>query len=144
MADDAVFAGAALRRLRRKEGMTQAAMAERIGISPSYLNLIERNQRPLTARVMMQVVDRFDFDPRGFREDESIGGVAGLVRRFQDERFADLGIDRDDHARLDGLVGARLVLAAFVASLGLVIGALGASFEEEHYIRHIAFVDEET
>lgn len=98
MADDAVFAGAALRRLRRKEGMTQAAMAERIGISPSYLNLIERNQRPLTARVMMQVVDRFDFDPRGFREDESIGGVAGLVRRFQDERFADLGIDRDDIA----------------------------------------------
>ena len=98
MADEAVFAGATLKRLRRKEGMTQAAMAERIGISPSYLNLIERNQRPLTARVMMQVVERFDFDPRGFREDESIGGVAGLGRRLQDERFADLGIDRDDVA----------------------------------------------
>lgn len=37
-----------------------------------------------------------------------------------------------------------LVLAGFVASLGLVIGALGASFEEENYIRHIAYVDEET
>jgi|GEM_PF-294255 len=37
-----------------------------------------------------------------------------------------------------------MVLAGFVASLGIVIGALGASFEEENYIRHIAFVDEET
>lgn len=41
-------------------------------------------------------------------------------------------------------VGRYLVLAGFVASLGLVIGALGASFEEENYIRHIAYVDEET
>lgn len=96
MADEAVFAGAAIRRLRRREGLTQAAMAERLGISPSYLNLMERNQRPLTARVMMQVIDRFDFDPRALKEDESVGGVAGLARRFQDERFADLGIDRED------------------------------------------------
>ncbi|MEL6178979.1 MAG: DUF2391 domain-containing protein [Myxococcota bacterium] len=35
-------------------------------------------------------------------------------------------------------------LAAFVASLGLIIGAMGASFEDEDYIRHVAFVDEET
>ena len=111
MADDALFAGAALRRLRRRENLTQAAMAERLGISPSYLNLIERNQRPLTARVMMQVVDRFDFDPRAFKEDESIGGVAGLARRFQDERFADLGIDREDIAEF--LAAAPQAAAAF-------------------------------
>ena len=98
MAEEAVFAGAALRRLRRREALTQAAMAERLGISPSYLNLIERNQRPLTARVMMQVIDRFDFDPRALRVEEAVGGVAGLARRIQDERFADLGIDREDIA----------------------------------------------
>jgi hypothetical protein len=37
-----------------------------------------------------------------------------------------------------------LVFAAFVASLGIVIGALGASFELPSYFRHIAYVDEET
>ena len=37
-----------------------------------------------------------------------------------------------------------LTLAGFVAALGIVIGALGASFEEEHYVRHVAYVDEET
>lgn len=35
-------------------------------------------------------------------------------------------------------------LAGFVAALGIVIGALGASFEPQAYFRHVAFVDEET
>ena len=34
-------------------------------------------------------------------------------------------------------------MAMFSASLGLLIGALGASFENQHYFRHIIFVDEE-
>ena len=37
-----------------------------------------------------------------------------------------------------------LVFSAFVASLGLLIGALGASFEEQRYFHHVAYVDEET
>lgn len=71
-------------------------MAASLGISPSYLNLIERNQRPLSARVLVQVIERFDFDPRTLREDEVIGGLDGLVRRMSDKRFADLRIDREE------------------------------------------------
>jgi len=37
-----------------------------------------------------------------------------------------------------------LELAGFVSSLGLVIGAFGVSFEEQHYFQHVIFVDEET
>jgi hypothetical protein len=37
-----------------------------------------------------------------------------------------------------------VILAAFVASLGLLIGALGASFEQQHYFRHVTYIDEET
>ncbi len=37
-----------------------------------------------------------------------------------------------------------VVLSCFVATLGLVIGGLGASFEAESYFRHVAYVDEET
>ncbi len=96
MADNSLLAGPALRRLRKREGLTQAAMATSLGISPSYLNLIERNQRPLSARVLVQVIERFDFDPRSLREDEAIGGLDGLARRLSDERFSDLGIDREE------------------------------------------------
>lgn len=71
-------------------------MAASLGISPSYLNLIERNQRPLSARVLVQVIERYDFDPRELREDESIGGLDGLARRLADKRFSDLNIDREE------------------------------------------------
>ena len=40
--------------------------------------------------------------------------------------------------------GHRLVFAGFVAALGLGVGALGASFEDQTYFRHVAYVDEET
>ncbi len=96
MTEAALFVGPALRRLRKREGLTQAATAARLDISPSYLNLIERNQRPVSARVMMRLVEQFDFDPRSLREDDAIGGIDGLTRRFADERFADLGIDREE------------------------------------------------
>ncbi len=96
MSETTLLAGPSLRRLRKREGLTQAAMAASLGISPSYLNLIERNQRPLSARVLVQVIERFDFDPRELREDEAIGGVDGLARRMADKRFADLGIDREE------------------------------------------------
>ncbi|ANY20561.1 Helix-turn-helix domain protein [Tsuneonella dongtanensis] len=111
MTDAAIFAGPAIRRLRKREGLTQSAMATRLGISPSYLNLIERNQRPLSARVVLQVVDQFDFDPRALREDEAIGGLDGLARRMADDRFTDLGIDRDELAEF--LSAAPQAAAAF-------------------------------
>ncbi len=98
MADTALLAGTAIRRLRRREGLTQVAMAARLAISPSYLNLLERNQRPLSARLVVQLAEQFDFDPRSLRQDEAVGGVDGLRRRLADERFADLAIDRDEIA----------------------------------------------
>ncbi len=73
-------------------------MAARLAISPSYLNLIERNQRPLSARLLIQLAEQFDFDPRSLRQDEAVGGVDGLRRRLADDRFADLAIDRDEIA----------------------------------------------
>jgi len=111
MSEGALFAGPAMRRLRKKEGLTQAAMATRLSISPSYLNLLERNQRPLSARVIMQVVDQFDFDPRSLREDEAIGGVDGLARRLADDRFSEFEIDRDEIAEF--LASAPQAAAAF-------------------------------
>ena len=42
MAEQKIFAGPRIRRIRNAKGLTQTAMAEALGISPSYLNLIER------------------------------------------------------------------------------------------------------
>lgn len=40
-------------------------------------------------------------------------------------------------------LGHYLRMAGTVGSLGIMIGALGASFEQHHYFRHVVFVDEE-
>jgi predicted transcriptional regulator len=72
--------------------MTQAAMAEALDISPSYLNLIEHGQRPLSATVIVRLAERFGFDAAKLRSEALPGGLAGLRRRLADPRFADLGI----------------------------------------------------
>ena len=111
MADQGVLAGPAIRRLRKRENLTQAAMANRLDISPSYLNLLERNQRPVSARVVVALVEQFDFDPAALREDEAIGGLDGLARRLGDKRFEGLAIDRDEME--DFLGNAPQIASAF-------------------------------
>ena len=96
MADPKVFAGHAVRRVRRAVALTQAAMAETLEISPSYLNLIERNQRPLTAPIMLRLAERYDFDPRALTGSTPGGGAEALRRRLADPMFADLDIDRSE------------------------------------------------
>ena len=98
MADQKLFAGHAVRRLRRGAAITQAAMAEMLDISPSYLNLIERNQRPLSAALLLRLADRFDFDPRSLSADAPGGGADAIRRRLADPLFADLEIDRSELA----------------------------------------------
>jgi predicted transcriptional regulator/DNA-binding XRE family transcriptional regulator len=94
MADAKLFAGHAVRRLRRGAGINQLTMAEMLAISPSYLNLIERNQRPLTAALLLRLAETFDFDPRTLAASEPGGGTEAIRRRLADPRFADLAIDR--------------------------------------------------
>jgi XRE family transcriptional regulator, fatty acid utilization regulator len=94
MAEQKLFAGAAVRRVRRANGLTQTAMAEALEVSPSYLTLIERNQRPLTASLLLRLAERFDFDARTLTGSAPGGGVEALQRRLLDPLFTDLKLDR--------------------------------------------------
>lgn len=96
MARDKLMAGHAVRRLRRRIGITQAAMAETLAISPSYLNLIERNQRSLPAGLLVQLAEQYDFDPRSLTAAEPGGGAEAIRRRLSDPMFGDLEIDRHE------------------------------------------------
>lgn len=94
MAEQKLFAGHAVRRLRRTLALTQAAMADALGVSASYLNLVERNQRPVSAMLMLRLAEVYDFDPRKLAAGEPGGGIDALRRRLADPIFADLEIDR--------------------------------------------------
>ncbi|PHR94076.1 MAG: XRE family transcriptional regulator [Robiginitomaculum sp.] len=54
--------GPRVRRLRQSLGLTQAVMAQDVGISTSYMNLIERNQRPMSAKVLLRMADVYEID----------------------------------------------------------------------------------
>mgnify|MGYP000943717209 CR=1 FL=1 len=84
MADEKSFQGHRIRRLRRERGLTQARMAEELGISTGYLNLIERNQRPMTARVLIRLSEVFGLDIKSFAGQEEEHLLAGLNEVFSD------------------------------------------------------------
>ena len=63
-ADRKLFLGGRLKRLRRDLALTQTAMAVDLGVSPSYLNHIERNQRPVSAQLLLRLADTYDVDLR--------------------------------------------------------------------------------
>lgn len=73
-----IFMGVRLRRLREERNLTQAALAGLLGLSPSYLNQIEQNQRPLTMRVLLLLSDVLGVDARSFSDDEQARMVAAL------------------------------------------------------------------
>src|ERR1700689_4907149 len=79
--------GAKVRALRRRENLTQVLMAERLGISPSYLNLIESNRRPLPAALLIKLAQLFEFDLHRFGADGDARLVNDLLEAFADPLF---------------------------------------------------------
>ncbi|WP_433065337.1 short-chain fatty acyl-CoA regulator family protein [Dactylosporangium sp. CS-033363] len=73
-----VFAGARLRRLREEHGLSQTDLARHLAISPSYLNQIEHDVRPLTAPVLIRATELFGIDPAVFAQHDTPQLVAGL------------------------------------------------------------------
>src|SRR3990172_1101070 len=79
--------GAKLRALRPREGVTQSQLATRLGISPSYLNLIEHNRRPLPAPLLIRLAELFHIDLKQFSASSDARAVADLLEVFGDPLF---------------------------------------------------------
>ncbi len=73
-----LFMGVRVRRLREERGLTQVALARLLSISPSYLNQIENNQRPMTVPVLLRISTTLGVDVQAFSEDEEARRVAAL------------------------------------------------------------------
>ena len=89
-----LYLGGRLKRLRRELGLNQSAMAAELAISPSYLNHLERNQRPVTAGVLLKLAQAYDVDLKGFTAEGEGTGPEALGEIFADPMFADIGIPR--------------------------------------------------
>lgn len=72
------FMGVRLRSLRAERGLTQVALAQALELSPSYLNQIEQDQRPLTVSVLLRIHRVLGVDIQQFSEDEEARLLAQL------------------------------------------------------------------
>ncbi|MDR6538598.1 short-chain fatty acyl-CoA regulator family protein [Variovorax soli] len=78
------FMGVRLRKLRAERGLSQIAMANELGLSPSYLNQLEQNQRPLTVAVLLKIHRTLGVDVQQFSEDEEARLIAGMREALAD------------------------------------------------------------
>jgi Predicted transcriptional regulator len=158
------FMGTRLQRLREERGLTQAALAKMLELSPSYLNQLERNQRPLTVPVLLRINAVFGVDVQMFSEDEETRLIADL-REALIESGSDVSLSEIKGLAADmPMVGRALValhrraragderLEALAAKLGAPVENLAAApplmpyeevrdfFYDRH--NHVAELDE--
>ncbi len=72
------FMGVRLRSLREERRMTQAALADALGLSNSYLSQLEKNQRPLTVPVLLKINAVFGIDVQLFSDNDEARLISDL------------------------------------------------------------------
>ncbi|MFG2253690.1 short-chain fatty acyl-CoA regulator family protein [Streptomyces mirabilis] len=108
------YAGARLRRLREERRMSQAELARVLGISPSYLNQMEHDSRPLTVPVLLKLTEAFGVDPGFFSERDTTRLVADLREALAGE----ITEDRVSASDLADLASRMPAVATFLLGLG--------------------------
>ncbi|OBH45665.1 acetate metabolism transcriptional regulator RamB [Mycobacterium mantenii] len=93
------FVGSRVRQLRNERGFSQAALAQTLEISPSYLNQIEHDVRPLTVAVLLRITEVFGVDATFFSSQDDTRLVAEL-REVTMDRDLDIDVDPTEVAEM--------------------------------------------
>jgi XRE family transcriptional regulator, fatty acid utilization regulator len=127
------FVGSRVRQLRSERGFSQAALAQMLEISPSYLNQIEHDVRPLTVAVLLRITEVFGVDATFFASQDDTRLVAEL-REVTMDRDLDIDVDPPEVAEM---VSAHPVLARAVVNLHrryrITTAQLAAATEERFF-----------
>lgn len=87
-----LYLGANLRRLRRDLGLTQADMAADLEVSASYIALLERNHRPLSAEMLLRLAQTYKVDVAALAGGAGADDAARLQAVLKDPLFADIDL----------------------------------------------------
>ncbi len=87
-----LYLGPRLKRLRRELGLTQQTMAEDLEISPSYVALLERNQRPLTVSLLLRLARTYKLDIADLAAEDSGDYARRIADMLRDPIFADIDL----------------------------------------------------
>lgn len=87
MAIGKLFIGRKVREIRQANGATQSHFADMIGISTSYLNQIENNQRPVSATVLLALAEKFGIDITELSSGQNDRLMSALSEALSDPLF---------------------------------------------------------
>jgi predicted transcriptional regulator/DNA-binding XRE family transcriptional regulator len=118
--------GARIRRLRLGQGLTQAVLAQRLGISPAYLNLLENGRRRLTPDLLIRLAQLFGLDLQEFAPEGDARMVSDLEEVFGEPMFEPTPVGRTD---IEAVVVERPDLARAVLQLHQAYTAARSSAE---------------
>ena len=102
MKSEKLLIGHKLKKLRLDLSISQVEMANEISISPSYLNLIESNQRPLTVQLLFRLGQVYNIDLKEFSDDETGKLTAELSEIFADPILNSSNISKRDIKQIAG------------------------------------------
>jgi predicted transcriptional regulator/transcriptional regulator with XRE-family HTH domain len=88
--------GAKVRALRRQQRLTQTELARRLGISASYLNLIEHNRRTFGADLLVRLAEILPLDLKNFSPEHDGRAITELLEVFGDPLFENLDVIAQD------------------------------------------------
>ena len=109
--------GRAIRRLRQDRSLTQSALADRLGISASYLNLIEHDQRKVTASLLIKTAELFQVDFATLAGTEERRAEAALREAFGDPALDGEEVPDAEREALAGLPRASASVLALHRAL---------------------------
>jgi XRE family transcriptional regulator, fatty acid utilization regulator len=108
--------GAKVRSMRRRAQLSQVQLAEQLQISPSYLNLIEHNQRPLPAHLLVRLAQLFHVELQAFADDNQVRLADSLQEVFADPLLEEHGVTTNEVREIaESPAAARAVIALFDA-----------------------------
>ncbi len=87
-----LYLGPRLRRLRRELGLTQQAMAADLAVSASYVALLERNQRPVTAELLLRLARTYRLDVSELAGEDAEDYARRLAAVLRDPLLADIDL----------------------------------------------------
>lgn len=92
--------GTRLRRLRKDKKLTQVDLADQLGISASYLNLLEHNRRSITVPILLRLSQILKVDPLIFSPQDEGHLIAEITDTLKDPLFEDDAFDETDIATM--------------------------------------------
>ena len=89
MATQKLYAGAKLRDMRTRMGLTQKDFAAKLGVSLPYLNQMENNNRPVSTTVVLALAQEFGLDVTELSSGDSERLVSDMREALADPVFAE-------------------------------------------------------